>query len=117
MTGERRESGPKERPPPAAWIVHDVTRLSEDDLYLFNQGSHFRLYEKLGAHLMTVGGTGGTYFAVWAPDAEQVCVAGSFNDWDKTGHALRPRGTSGIWEGFVPGVGKGTLYKHHIISR
>jgi len=98
-------------------VVHDVTRLSEDDLYLFNQGSHFRLYEKLGAHLMTVGGTGGTYFAVWAPDAEQVCVAGTFNDWDKTSHALRPRGTSGIWEGFVPGVGHGTLYKYHIVSR
>jgi len=98
-------------------VVHDVTRLSEDDLYLFNQGSHFRLYEKLGAHLMTAEGTDGTYFAVWAPDAEQVCVAGTFNDWDKTSHALRPRGTSGIWEGFVPAVGQGTLYKHHIISR
>jgi len=98
-------------------VVHDVTRLSEDDLYLFNQGSHFRLYEKLGAHLMTAEGTDGTYFAVWAPDAERVCVAGSFNDWDKTSHALRPRGTSGIWEGFIPGVGHGTLYKYHIVSR
>ncbi|MCI0484848.1 MAG: 1,4-alpha-glucan branching protein GlgB, partial [candidate division NC10 bacterium] len=101
--------------PPA--VSYEVTRLSDDDLYLFNEGNHFRLYEKLGAHPMTVDGTGGTYFAVWAPDAERVCVAGSFNDWDKASHALRPRGTSGIWEGFVPGVGKGTLYKYHIGSR
>ncbi|HET7854190.1 MAG TPA: 1,4-alpha-glucan branching protein GlgB [Candidatus Methylomirabilis sp.] len=101
--------------PPA--VSYEVTRLSDDDLYLFNEGNHFRLYEKLGAHPMTVDGTGGTYFAVWAPDAERVCVAGSFNDWDKASHALRPRGTSGIWEGFVPGVGKGSLYKYHIGSR
>ena len=101
--------------PPA--VSYEVTRLSDDDLYLFNEGNHFRLYERLGAHPMTVGGTGGTYFAVWAPDAERVCVAGTFNDWDKTSHALRPRGTSGIWEGFVPGVGHGTLYKYHIVSR
>ena len=95
----------------------DVTRLSDDDLYLFNQGSHFRLYEKFGAHLMTVGEIHGTYFAVWAPSAEQVCVTGTFNEWDKESNPLRPRGQSGIWEGFVPAVGQGTLYKYHIISR
>jgi 1,4-alpha-glucan branching enzyme len=96
---------------------HEVTRLSEDDLYLFNEGNHFRLYERFGAHVMTVGGTGGTYFAVWAPNAEQVFVTGTFNDWSRTSHPLRPRGQSGIWEGFIPGVGQGTLYKYHIISR
>ncbi len=96
---------------------YDVTPLSEDDLYLFNQGSHFRIYDKLGAHPMTVDGSQGTYFAVWAPNAEQVSVMGQFNDWDKSSHPLRPRGQSGVWEGFIPGVGKGTVYKYHVVSR
>ncbi|MCJ7791653.1 MAG: 1,4-alpha-glucan branching enzyme, partial [Dehalococcoidia bacterium] len=74
-----------------------VTLLTEDDLYLFNEGSHFRLYEKLGAHLLTTDGQEGTYFAVWAPDAEQVSVMGDFNGWDKTSHPLYSRGQSGIW--------------------
>jgi len=95
----------------------DVTRLTEDDLYLFNEGNHFRLYEKLGAHPMRVEGAAGTYFAVWAPDAEQVSVTGTFNDWSKESHPLRARGESGIWEGFIPGVGSGTLYKYHVRSR
>ena len=95
----------------------DVTRLTEDDLYLFNEGNHFRLYEKLGAHPMRVEGTAGTYFAVWAPDAEQVSVTGTFNEWSKESHPLRARGESGIWEGFIPGVGSGTLYKYHVRSR
>jgi 1,4-alpha-glucan branching enzyme len=59
----------------------------------------------------------GTYFAVWAPDARQVSVTGDFNGWDKASHPLQQRGQSGIWEGFVPGTGKGTLYKYHITSR
>ncbi|MBI3329465.1 MAG: 1,4-alpha-glucan branching protein GlgB [Nitrospinae bacterium] len=95
----------------------DVTLLTEDDLYLFNEGSHFRLYEKLGAHPLDVRGTAGTYFAVWAPNAQQVSVLGNFNHWDKASHPLRPRGQSGIWEGFVPGVGVGALYKYHLRSR
>ena len=98
-------------------VSSEVTLLTDHDLYLFNEGSHFRLYEKLGAHPMMVDGIEGTYFAVWAPDAERVFVVGSFNDWDKTSHPLYPKGQSGIWEGFIPGVGKGTLYKYHIISR
>ena len=98
-------------------VAYDTTLLSDDDLYLFNEGSHTRLYEKLGAHLMTAGESEGTYFAVWAPDARQVNVMGDFNDWDKTSHPLRPRGGSGIWEGFVPGAGEGALYKFHIVSR
>ena len=95
----------------------EATLLSEDDLYLFNEGSHFRLYEKLGAHPLTVGGKEGTYFAVWAPDAERVFVMGDFNGWNRTSHPLHPCGRSGIWEGFVPEIGKGALYKYYIVSR
>jgi 1,4-alpha-glucan branching enzyme len=96
---------------------YDVSLLTEDDLYIFNEGSHFRLYEKLGAHLLKVNDTEGTYFAVWAPDTEDVAVIGSFNGWDKKSHYLSPRGQSGIWEGFIPGVTKGANYKYHIRSR
>jgi 1,4-alpha-glucan branching enzyme len=91
--------------------------LTRDDLYLFNEGSHYRLYDRLGAHPVTVDGVKGTYFAVWAPNAEQVSVIGAFNSWDKASHPLRPKGQSGIWEGFLPGVSEGTAYKYHIISR
>ena len=95
----------------------EVTLLTEDDLYLFNEGSLFQLYEKLGAHPLTVKNQKGTYFAVWAPDAKQVSVIGDFNGWDRFCHYLQPKGRSGIWEGFVPGVDKGALYKYHIASR
>jgi 1,4-alpha-glucan branching enzyme len=94
-----------------------VSLLTDNDLYLFNEGSHFRLYDKLGAHVVTHGGTTGTYFAVWAPNANHVSVIGEFNGWDKGSHRLRPKGQSGIWEGYFPGVGKGTLYKYHVGSR
>ena len=97
-------------------VRHDITVISDDDLYLFNEGSHYRLYEKLGAHLMTVDGVEGTYFAVWTPNAKRVSVIGDFNGWHKSSHGLRPKGQSGIWEGFVPGIGEGTLYKYHIVS-
>jgi len=120
MMGPKGRTGQQGRPPPrepAMAVRPDVTRLTEDDLYLFNEGSHFRLYEKLGAHLMRVEGAAGTYFAVWAPDAEQVSVTGTFNEWSKESHLLRARGESGIWEGFIPGVGSGTLYKYHVRSR
>jgi len=98
-------------------VSSEVTLLTEDDLYLFNEGSNYRLYEKLGSHLLTVNGQEGTHFAVWAPDAKQVFVIGDFNGWDRTSHPLQQRGRSGIWEGFVPNVGNGTLYKYHITSR
>ncbi|HEY8485006.1 MAG TPA: 1,4-alpha-glucan branching protein GlgB [Longimicrobiales bacterium] len=94
-----------------------ITLLRPDDLYLFNEGSHFRLYSCLGAHPLTVDGVAGTYFAVWAPNAEQVFVIGDFNGWNTSSHPLCPRDQSGIWEGFIPGVGKGTRYKYHIVSR
>jgi 1,4-alpha-glucan branching enzyme len=95
----------------------EAALLTGDDLYLFNEGSHFRLYQKLGAHPMTVGGREGTHFAVWAPDARQLSVIGDFNSWDKSSHPLSPRGQSGIWEGFILGVTKGAVYKYHIESR
>jgi len=98
-------------------VSYDVTLLSDDDLYLFNEGSHYRLHEKLGAHSTSVGGVAGTYFAVWAPSARQVSVIGEFNGWNKSSHQLRAKGQSGIWEGFIPGIGNGTLYKYYIISR
>src|SRR5438105_3665693 len=96
---------------------YDVSLLSGDDLYLFNEGSHFRLFDKLGAHALTDRGQAGTHFAVWAPAAERVYVMGEFNGWNKTSHPLRSKGDSGIWEGFVPGLGQGTTYKYHIVSR
>jgi len=98
-------------------VRYDVTLLTDDDLFLFNEGNHYRLYAKLGAHPYVADGTAGTYFAVWAPDAEQVFVIGDFNYWNRTSHPLRPRGESGIWEGFIAGVSRGALYKYHIVSR
>jgi 1,4-alpha-glucan branching enzyme len=99
-------------------IIRDCPELlTANDLYLFNEGSHFCLYDKLGAHPVKSGGTSGTYFAVWAPDAKQVFVMGDFNGWNKAGHPLHPKGPSGIWEGVFPAVGKGALYKYHIVSR
>lgn len=96
---------------------HDVTLLTEDDLYLFNEGNHFRLYEKLGSRPWSVDGVSGTYFAVWAPNAERVSVVGEFNDWTPDNSPLRARGLSGVWDGFVPGVEQGTRYKYHLVSR
>ncbi len=93
--------------------LSEISRLTEQDVYLFNEGTHSRLYEKMGAHLRE----GGTSFAVWAPDAEQVSVIGDFNGWERGRHPLAPHGQSGIWEGFIPGIGKGQIYKYHITSR
>jgi len=95
----------------------EMTLLSKDDLYLFNEGSHFHLYEKFGARPATHDGAAGTYFSVWAPNAEEVSVIGLFNDWKPGQHPLHSREHSGIWEGFLPGVEKGALYKYHIRSR
>ena len=94
-----------------------VTLLGEEDLYLFNEGSHLRLYEKLGAHPLSTRNQRGTYFAVWAPDAKEVFVIGDFNGWDIASHPLQTRGQSGIWEGFIPEVSKGAIYKYHVASR
>ncbi|MFO0775052.1 MAG: 1,4-alpha-glucan branching protein GlgB [Nitrospiraceae bacterium] len=92
-------------------------RLSADDLYWFNEGTHCRLYDKLGAHLTTEDGTQGTRFAVWAPNAQRVSVIGDFNSWTAPGQALTPVSESGIWSGFLPHIGHGTHYKYRIESR
>jgi 1,4-alpha-glucan branching enzyme len=86
--------------------------ITADDLYLFNEGSHNRLYDKLGAH----PSRDGTHFAVWAPNAAAVSVVGDFNDWQRGKHALTAVGGSGIWEGTIPDAGRGSLYKYHIVS-
>ncbi|HAT73181.1 MAG TPA: 1,4-alpha-glucan branching enzyme [Elusimicrobia bacterium] len=96
---------------------NDAHILTDQDVYLFNEGNHLRLYEKFGSHTAVVGGKEGTNFAVWAPNAREVCVMGDFNAWSKTKDALRQRGQSGIWEGFIPGVRRGHNYKYRIVSR
>jgi 1,4-alpha-glucan branching enzyme len=98
-------------------VSYETNLLTETDLYLFNQGTHDRLYQKLGAHVISAEGKAGTHFAVWAPDAERVSVIGDFNGWNKAAHPLRPTGASGIWQGFIPGLGAGLAYKYHIVSR
>ncbi|MGH9458924.1 MAG: 1,4-alpha-glucan branching protein GlgB [Thermoanaerobaculia bacterium] len=103
--------------PPAGARPETFTLLTDQDIYLFNEGTHHRLYEKLGAHTVTIGGVAGTYFAVWAPNADEVSVIGNFNGWDRELNRLRAHGNSGIWEGFVAGVGKGEIYKYFVKSR
>jgi 1,4-alpha-glucan branching enzyme len=100
---------------PAATVP--ITLLSDQDLYLFNEGSNYRMQQTMGAHLVSRKGVEGAVFSVWAPNARLVSVVGSFNGWDARSNLLAPRGSSGIWEVFVPGVTKGALYKFHIESR
>jgi 1,4-alpha-glucan branching enzyme len=88
--------------------------LSDQDLFLFNEGNEHRIYEKLGAHLRTIDGVPGVSFAVWAPAAARVSLVGNFNAWDGRFHPMRPLGASGVWELFVPGLGEGELYKFEI---
>jgi len=96
-------------------IPHSL--FSEFDINLFKSGKHYRLYDKLGSHLIEVNGEKGTYFAVWAPTAKAVSVVGDFNYWLEGDHKLFVRwDASGIWEGFIPGIDKGTLYKYKILS-
>ncbi len=97
--------------------VRDRSLLTDDDAYLFNEGTHYDLWRKLGAHVVPEDRDRGAYFAVWAPNAEQVSVVGDFNRWDKDSHQLRPRGTSGIWQGQIVDAGHGSLYKYHIVAR
>ncbi|MEO0259109.1 MAG: 1,4-alpha-glucan branching protein GlgB [candidate division WOR-3 bacterium] len=99
-------------------VYYDFSLFSDLDTYLFKEGNHFNVYEKLGAHLIEHKGIRGTYFAVWAPNADKVYVMGDFNGWGRESHPLSVRWDgSGIWEGFIPGVEKGAKYKYYIISR
>ena len=93
------------------------TRLSDHDIYLLREGSHGRLYEGLGAHLMVHQGQHGAHFAVWAPNARHVSVMGEWNGWNPGPNPLAPRpDSSGVWEGFIAGVQHGFAYKYRIIS-
>lgn len=89
-------------------------QLTDFDLFLHGKGTHYRAYEKLGAHLLEENGEEGAYFSVWAPNAELVSVIGSFNNWEAWIHPMKPIGNSGIWERFVPGVKEGDAYKFEI---
>ncbi|MCB1021185.1 MAG: 1,4-alpha-glucan branching enzyme, partial [Acidobacteria bacterium] len=90
--------------------------LTDYDLHLLGEGSHYRNYEKLGAHLTELDGKPGVRFAVWAPNARSVSVIGDFNGWNRDANHMRSRGDSGIWEAFVPDIGQGEIYKFFIRS-
>jgi 1,4-alpha-glucan branching enzyme len=94
-----------------------MTRFGDVDLHLYAEGTHGRVYEQLGAHLGQRGGRDGVDFAVWAPNAASVHVIGDFEGWGERPPALAARGSSGVWEGFVPGIGEGAHYKYRIVSR
>ena len=78
------------------------TLLTPYDLHLFNEGKHNRLFEKFGAHITEMDGRRGTYFALWAPNAERISVVGDFNGWNPDSHPMKPREQSGVWEAFIP---------------
>ncbi|MCU7613827.1 1,4-alpha-glucan branching protein GlgB [Chryseobacterium sp. GMJ5] len=96
-------------------LVKTYTLFTDHDVYLFREGKHYKLYEKFGAHSVEKDGIKGVYFSVWAPNAKKVSVIGNFNNWNHKDHILFPRWDgSGIWEGFIPGLTWGTLYKYAI---
>jgi len=107
-------------------VLHDATArrfvdpysflplMTEDSRYLFNEGTHQRVYDDLGSHQRSVDGVAGCVFAVWAPNAKRVSLVGAFNNWDGRRHPMRLLGSSGVWELFVPGLGAGTIYKYEI---
>ncbi len=106
---------PDEQPDQPVWYASLFT---DFDVYLFKAGRHYNLYLKLGSHPLEVQGRQGTYFAVWAPNADQVSVMGEFNGWSRESHQLHVRHDgSGIWEGFIPDVQAGVMYKYHIKSK
>ncbi|MCI0332405.1 MAG: 1,4-alpha-glucan branching enzyme, partial [Planctomycetes bacterium] len=91
--------------------------LTDYDLHLIGEGTHWRSYERLGAHLRTIDGVSGVNFAVWAPNAESVAVIGEFNLWDRRSHMMRKHIPSGVWELFIPGIGEGKQYKFAVKHR
>jgi 1,4-alpha-glucan branching enzyme len=121
-SGKKSAVQPKAPPPYEAIHFVDTQQpvwnyslFSDDDVRNFQQGTHYRLYEHFGNHLMQVNNVTGTYFAVWAPNATFVSVVGHFNQWNTEAHPLKVRlDQSGIWEGFIPGIGQGEAYKYHI---
>ena len=101
-------------PQPPAVDAADSPWLTDDDVYLFAEGSHLRLWRKLGAHQITHDGAEGCHVAVWAPNARSVSLVGDVNHWDGGANPLSPRGASGVWEGFVPGMVHGHAYKFRV---
>lgn len=99
-----------------AWRPGETSPLTDFDLHLFNEGTHHKLYSKLGCQLSRDPARPGAHFAVWAPNAKTVNVMGVFNGWNKHAHPLTPRGSSGVWEGFIPGIARGTVYKYFVES-
>ncbi len=104
----------------ATWTIDDAYAfgplLGELDDWLFGEGTHARLYDRLGAHVIVHQGTAGVHFAVWAPNAQRVSVVGEFNAWDGRRHVMRKRVDTGVWEIFLPGIGEGALYKYEIVG-
>ncbi|MEM9710027.1 MAG: 1,4-alpha-glucan branching protein GlgB [Pseudomonadota bacterium] len=102
------------------WEYDDPYRfgpvIGEMDEYLISEGTHKRLWHALGAHVIEHEGVTGTHFAVWAPAASRVSVVGAFNQWDGRRHPMRSRGTTGVWEIFLPGLGDGAAYKYEIVD-
>ena len=115
VEGRLGNSSPTPKPPEARDVNPHL--LSDADVQLFQQGTHCRLQEKLGAHPVTLKGVSGVQFAVWAPNAKRVSVIGDFNQWDRMSHPMGALGASGIWECFVPGARPGLCYKYFIESR
>ena len=101
-----------------SWEIDDPYKyppvLTDFDLHLFNEGNHYKVYNKLGAHIIELEKTQGTFFAVWAPNAKRVSVVGNFNNWDGRRNPMRTRGSSGVWELFIPHIQEGECYKYEI---
>ncbi|MFN3434219.1 MAG: GlgB N-terminal domain-containing protein, partial [Sphingomonas sp.] len=120
VTGEPQPVKYKAQGFGAEWWVTDPYSfgpvLGPTDDYLIAEGSHFRLYDKMGAHLIEHQGASGVHFAVWAPNARRVSVVGDFNDWNEARHVMRRRSDVGVWEIFVPDIGAGRSYKYAILG-
>ncbi|QJW99517.1 1,4-alpha-glucan branching protein GlgB [Frigoriglobus tundricola] len=110
------EAQPAPAPPSPPALPGEYGWFGPQDIYLFNEGSHLRLYDKLGSHPATVDSTAGFHFAVWAPNADYVSVVGDFNGWDRGKNPLKRIGSSGVWGAFIPGVKAGTCYKYHVAA-
>jgi 1,4-alpha-glucan branching enzyme len=119
-TSETPAKTKKTTAPKVEEVVADqqpYSRFSDFDIHLFKAGKHYKLYDKLGSHVVEHYGVQGTYFAVWAPNANRVSVVGNFNGWNRSSHAMTTRWDgSGIWEVFVPNIGRGEVYKYYIKS-
>jgi 1,4-alpha-glucan branching enzyme len=116
-TSTKQQEEPQEENSPSFKNVEPFSLFTDFDINLFKAGKHYRLYEKMGSHVVENQGVVGTYFAVWAPNARYVAVIGGFNGWNRGSHPLSSRWDgSGIWEGWIPNIGNGEVYKYFISS-